>query len=85
MIFSKDDIAGFNYSFTNCALTSELENEGGFTDCIFNQDPLFEDTSDDDFHLQDSSPCINAGFDNGILEDFYFTPRGNFDIGAVAY
>lgn len=85
LAFSTDDQVDFNYSFTNCLLKSQLESEGGFTNCIFNQDPLFEDTSDDDFHLQDSSPCINAGFDNGILEDFYFTPRGNFDIGAVAY
>lgn len=81
----ESDLANFNYSFTNCVIKSQLEPEGGFTACIFNQDPKFEDTSEDDFHLQDDSPCIGAGFDNGILEDLYFTTRTQFDIGAVAY
>lgn len=85
LAFSKDIQVDFNYSFTNCLLKSQLESEGGFTDCIFNQNPKFEDTSLDDFHLQDNSPCINAGFDNSILEDFYFSTRTQFDIGAVAY
>jgi hypothetical protein len=85
LAFSTDDQVDFNYSFTNCLIKSQLESEGGFTDCLFNQDPNFEDTAEDNFHLKDTSPCINAGIDNGILVDIYFTPRGNFDIGAVAY
>lgn len=85
LAFSTDSQVDFNYSFTNCLLKTQLESEGGFTDCIFNEDPDFENTAEDDFHLQDGSPCIAAGFDNGISEDFYFTNRSQFDIGAVAY
>ena len=83
--FSKDDQATFNYSFKNCLLKTGLETQGGFTNCVFNQDPLFENSSNGDFHLRDNSPAIAAGFNNGILTDIYFKPRANFDIGAVAY
>lgn len=85
MAFSKDDQATFNYAFKNCLLKTELEAQGGFTNCIFNQDPLFESSSDSDFHLRDNSPAIAAGFNNGIMVDLYFRPRASFDIGAIAY
>ena len=85
LIFSEDDLVDFNYNFTNCLLKTELESQGGFTNCLFNQDPLFEDANDANFNLRDNSPCINAGVDNGITEDIYFSPRLSFDIGAVAY
>ena len=31
-----------------------------------NQDPLFVDALNNDYHLQENSPCINAGNDNGV-------------------
>lgn len=82
---ANDPQADFNYSFKNCLAKTLLESEGGFTDCIFNQNPEFVSASENDFHLEDHSPCINAGFNNGILVDVFFNTRPNFDIGAVAY
>lgn len=81
----RDAQVAFNYSFTNCLLQSLLETEGGFTDCIFNQNPAFESASNGDFSLKENSPCIATGIDNGIFEDIYFMPRTSFDMGAVAY
>ena len=36
---------------------------------IYNQDPLFEDAANQDFHLQDCSPAINAGTSNNAPSD----------------
>jgi len=85
LIFSNSDLVEFNYRFTNCLIKTKLEDEGGFSDCIFNENPKFENSSNEDFYLKESSPCINAGIDNGLSEDLYFSPRNNFDIGAIAY
>jgi len=56
------------------------------------QDPQFVDASNDDFRLQDTSPCIDAGdpnFQNAANEsDFYGSPRvyaGRVDIGAAEW
>jgi hypothetical protein len=51
-----------------------------------NADPLL--MSDSNFHLQSGSPCINAGVDVGLSEDFDGNPipRGAApDIGAFEY
>jgi hypothetical protein len=56
------------------------------------QDPRFVNVSSNDYHLQDSSPCINAG-DNEFQPlpgevDFYGNARvwsGRSDIGAAEY
>jgi len=48
-------------------------------------DPLFIDADNGDFHLQAGSPCINAGTDVGLSEDYEGTsvPQGSApDIGA---
>jgi hypothetical protein len=38
-----------------------------------NQDPLFVDSLNKNYHLQDNSPCINAGSDNGVpsIQGYY--------------
>ncbi len=49
-----------------------------------NSDPLFVSASD--FHLQASSPCINAGVDVGLTTDYDgVTISGLPDIGAYEY
>jgi len=85
IVLSQDEQVDFNYSFKNCLLKTQLENQTNFTDCIFNQNPDFVSISDDNFNLESSSPCIATGFNNGILDDLYFNTRTNFDIGAIAY
>ena len=50
-----------------------------------NEDPLLTDAAGDDFTLQDTSPCINAGTDVSLTQDFAGTavPIGSDpDIGA---
>jgi PKD repeat protein len=53
-----------------------------------NKNPLFTDASNGDFHLQPTSPCIDAGTDVGLTEDFEGNPvpYGSApDIGAYEY
>jgi len=52
------------------------------------QDPLFANTSNRDFHLKSNSPCIDAGGDVGLTQDFEGNPvpQGKApDIGAYEY
>jgi len=49
-------------------------------------DPLFVSTVTPDFHLQDTSPCINAGVNVGLTEDYAGNPLvGVPDIGAYEW
>ncbi len=58
------------------------------TGCIFNQDPLFKNTANADFHLTTGSPAINAGNSTGLgagdfdLED---NPWQGGDIGCYRH
>lgn len=70
---------------TNCILWSNLPDEihddgymtvsysdvrGGYLGVgNIQEDPLYADPEQGDFHLTDESPCINAGIDAGILID----------------
>jgi len=46
-------------------------------------DPLFTDAGSDDFHLHSNSPCINAGVDVGLTQDYSGNQVGTIpDIGA---
>ena len=49
-------------------------------------DPLFVDHTNQEFHLQSTSPAINSGIDVGLTEDFWGNPiKGLPDIGAFEY
>jgi hypothetical protein len=68
-----------------------IENRTGISGNI-SQDPEFADAENNDFHLRDVSPCINAGdlkYEPAASEiDFYGNARfyaGRVDIGAVEY
>jgi hypothetical protein len=62
---------------------------GTYTDVAgtqWNADPLFVSTSD--FHLQSTSPAINAGVDVGLTTDYTGRPLpvgAGFDMGALEY
>jgi hypothetical protein len=69
-----------SYSFANYKTASSQDSHS------INSDPLFVSTSD--FHLQSSSPAINAGVDIGLVSDY----ENNFvfkgiapDMGAYEY
>jgi hypothetical protein len=82
----------------NTPFTLNFENDlykgsspiGNFTNCIQNVDPLFVNIdcgkNQFDFHLQQGSPCINAGKKIPITIDLDLTPRDvNPDIGCCEY
>ncbi len=53
----------------------------------FIADPLFVNSSANNYYLTAASPCINTGTNTGITTDFNLTPRpnGSYDIGAYEY
>ena len=54
--------------------------------CIFNQDPLFKNTANADFHLTAGSPAINAGDSTGISDsDLEDNPWHGGDIGCYRH
>lgn len=78
-------------SFFNLNFENDLYKGGGslgnFTNCIQNQDPLFVniDAGENvfDFHLQEGSPCINAGKKTFITTDLDNNTRNDKpDIGC---
>jgi hypothetical protein len=59
----------------------------GLTNCILNQDPLFED-KDNYIYAADSviSPMVNRGINLGIFNDIKARPRDAMpDIGAFEF
>lgn len=66
------------------AIITFSDIEGGWTgEGNIDEDPLFE--ASDDFHLQPTSPCVDAGNDAGVFEDIDSDERPlmmGFDIGA---
>ncbi len=55
---------------------------------LFNQDPRFKSLTGKDFTLQVDSPCIDKGYNLGLVEDINgdFVPYGvGVDIGAYEY
>jgi parallel beta-helix repeat protein len=52
------------------------------------EDPVLRDLGSRDFHLESESPCIDAGVDLGVTDDFDGNPRpvgSGCDIGAYEY
>lgn len=80
--------ANFNYNFKNCLIKTELDiaEDSNFENCIVNENPIFENASSRNFRLTENSPCIDVGFDNGIIEDLDFKTRSfPIDIGAFEF
>ena len=80
-------IIGHNNVHNNGTNYSGINDLSGI-DGNISQDPKFNNESGHDFTLQATSPCIGAGKDVGLTEDFNGAPipQGmGFDIGAFEY
>jgi hypothetical protein len=85
--------AGANFHMDHCLLKmgSVRESFVQFTGCIFNEDPLFNGTSKNDYHLKEGSPAINSGADVGTaigptdLDDNIRVKEGTIDIGCYEH
>ncbi len=94
-VWTYDDYAP---EFHNCLIQYGLENTTGheyiqvYENCL-DEDPLFADPDNEDFHLGTESPCINAGASDtpedillGFDLDGHQRVSGNcIDIGAYEY
>ncbi|MCH8317741.1 MAG: hypothetical protein IIA88_04490, partial [Bacteroidetes bacterium] len=83
-----DTIASFDYKFENCFLKTQMDISGAnFIATVKNVDPEFVMTSEDDYHLEATSPCIEAGKSTLVTDDLEETPRDVIkpDIGAYEY
>ena len=59
-----------------------------YSNNLDNETPSFVDPANNDYHLNPDSPCIDAGMDAGVYDDFDgdTRPQGiGFDIGADEY
>ena len=72
--------------FSGNPIITYSDIEGGWEDeGNIDIDPRFFDPQNDDFHLRNDSPCIDAGIDCGIQEDIdgESRPQGSdFDMGS---
>ncbi len=76
------------YNATDCNALSDWQTNASLDANSISSDPLFVASAD--FHLQGSSPCINAGTNAGIATDLDGNPRPEpsgtlYDIGAYEY
>lgn len=80
---SKNPARIFDIKIENCLIKAESATNPlvKFTNCIFNKDPLFENTEKWNYRLKSGSPAINAGaapFSGNNLDDI----GGSQNIGA---
>ena len=88
---SGDDV-DTTYLFDHCLMKTEKYNNGmtGFSNCIFNEDPLFVNYRNYDLHLSGIlSPAVGAGnpaIGAAVPYDFDGKSRtGTPDLGAYQY
>ncbi len=78
---------GYNCLMNDVSVGGSGNYTGGEDD-FYQTDPLFMNALDHDFHLQPDSPCVDAGVDVGLTQDFEGNPvpQGNApDIGAYEF
>jgi hypothetical protein len=77
-----------NYKFEYCLLKTERDFNGNpfFENCKKNEDPMFKDRAEDDYHLQDNSPCRDAGVSTSVTTDLDgFSRDATPDMGCYEY
>jgi len=76
----------FSYLFDYCLLKSSLESDLNSQNSVFNEDPLFIDPFELDFHLDTLSPAIDRGIPMGNTFDLDAVLRDEKpDLGAFEY
>ncbi len=57
-----DDGTQMSFTLDHCLVRTEENTSGSsWVNCIINDNPEFEDTSDDDYNLTQNSPAVNTG------------------------
>jgi hypothetical protein len=73
------------YDDSSTPVVTYSDVEGGYTgEGNIDSDPRFVDPDSSDYHLSSESPCVDAGTDAGVYDDFEGDPRpqGNgYDMG----
>ena len=86
--FQEQELGEFNYTFDHCLIkldpTIDTDNEH-YINSIINQSPKFVDAYENDFHLNENSPAIDAGNPLISLDDIEDNSRIIPDIGAYEF
>lgn len=76
----------FNYQFDYSLLKTTDQGDEFFTNCLFNEDPLFLDTRVNDYHIDSLSPVRNMGIPMGNQFDLDGIMRSETpDLGAYEW
>ena len=85
--FQEQVLGEFNYTFDHCLIkldpTIDTDNEH-YIYSIINQSPKFVDAYENDFHLNENSPAIDAGIGPSDI-DIEGNPRNTPDLGAYEF
>ncbi len=84
LLLSEDPSSGFMVSFSGSLLRSrQYADNPILEDNLVNENPMFVDPQEYDYHLSEGSPAIDLGLDAGIPLDLDGKPRDeNPDAGA---
>ncbi|MBT6650138.1 MAG: hypothetical protein HOB54_02080, partial [Flavobacteriales bacterium] len=86
--FQEEELGEFNYTFDHSLIkldpTIDTDNEH-YINSIINQSPKFVDAYENDFHINENSPAIDAGNPLISLDDIEDNSRIIPDIGAYEF
>jgi len=63
LLLDKQTGTAFNFFFDHCLIKTKeaISDPSHFSNCLKNNDPLFEDISEADYRLRNNSPALNIG------------------------